>query len=118
MSYCKHCLDYGFQVPLGNRIYPEGEPKPADADQWKQCVDCGTIYPIHELEKKATITDVVETAERPFDSGKDFLGIESRKLRKMQRKQQDDYDYINDEDLKRELRKGSKLLSYSEQIPQ
>jgi hypothetical protein len=29
-----------------------------------------------------------------------------------------DFDYINDPQLKEELRKGSTLLSYSEQIPQ
>jgi hypothetical protein len=117
-SYCKHCLEYGFQVPLQNRIYPEGEPVPADKDQWKQCLDCGSIYAAYELEKESQIKNVVETIDSPFDSGVEFLGVDSRKSSRKKRKQDDDYDYINDEDLKRELKKGSKLLSYSEQIPQ
>ena len=118
-SYCAHCLDYGFKVPLQNRIYPEGEPVPADKDQWRQCVDCGTVYAVYELEKESQIKNVVETIDSPFDSGVDFLGVDRRVLGKKKRKQQvDDYDYINDEDLKRELKKGSKLLSYSEQMPQ
>ena len=33
ISLCKHCLSFGFSVPLRNRIYPEGEPVPPDHDQ-------------------------------------------------------------------------------------
>lgn len=117
-SFCKYCLDYGFQVPLRNRIYPEGEPVPADKDQWRQCHDCGTIYPVYELEKESQLKDIVETTDNPFDSGIEFLGIDSRKSRKKRQREHDDYDYINDEDLKRELRKGHTLLSYSEEMPQ
>jgi hypothetical protein len=118
-SLCKHCLEYGFKVPLQNRIYPEGEPVPADKDQWKQCLDCGTIFAIHEIELESQIKNVVETTDNPFDSGVEFLGVDSRTSRRKKRKQQqDDYDYIQDEDLKRELKKGSTLLSYSEEMPQ
>jgi hypothetical protein len=118
-SYCKHCLQFGFKVPLQNRIYPEGEHVPADKDQWKQCLDCGSIYAVYELEKESQIKNAVEPISSPFDSGVEFLGVDSRASRRKKRKrQQDDYDYINDEDLKRELRKGSTLLSYSEEMPQ
>lgn len=62
---------------------------------------------------------MISTTDNPFDSGVDFLGIDRRVLGKKKRqRKQDDYGYINDEDLKRELRKGSKLLSYSEHQPQ
>jgi hypothetical protein len=121
VSYCAHCLQYGFKVPLQNRIYPEGKPVPADKDQWKMCLDCGNIYAVYELEKESQIKDVAETIQSPFDSVVDFLGIDRRVLGKKSRKrkqQQDDYDYVNDDDLKRELKKGSKLLSYSEEMPQ
>lgn len=118
VRYCKHCLDYGFQVRLKNRIYPEAEPIPADHENWLQCYECGSIVAVHETEKESQIKDVVSTTDNPFDSGKDFLGIDLRKLRKRRQRKQEEYDYINDEDLKSELRKGSKLLSYSEQQPQ
>jgi len=118
-SYCKHCLEYGFKVPLRYRIYPEGEPIPADHDQWRQCHECGLIVPVYELQKESEIKDVVSTVENPFDEGTAFLGVDSRKLSKKKRKDKDmDLDWINDEQLKQELRKGSTLLSYSEQIPQ
>jgi hypothetical protein len=113
-SYCKHCLEYGFKVPLRNRIY-QNEPIPSDHDQWRQCHKCGLIVPIYELEKEASIKDVVETVVHPFDAGKDFLGIDSRKLKK--RTQKDGMDYINDDDLKRELASGqTRLISYTESI--
>ena len=37
ISYCKHCLEYGFQVILQNRIYPDNEPITPDHENWKQC---------------------------------------------------------------------------------
>ena len=116
--YCSHCEQYGFKEKLGPRIYPANEPTPADKDQWKMCGVCGTIYAVYELEKESQIKDVAETIESPFESGSEFLAIDSRKSRKKRMKDKDEYDYIQDEDLKRELRKGHTLLSYSEEMPQ
>jgi hypothetical protein len=51
--------------------------------------------------------------DNPFDIGKSFLGIDSRKLKK--RRQRDRLDYIKNPDLKRELRIGqTQLISYTE----
>jgi hypothetical protein len=97
------------------------EAIPVDHDLFRQCHECGLIVPVYELEKEASIKDVVETVENPFDIAKnEFLGVDSRSARKRKRlkDKQQDFDYINNDDLKRELRKGSTLLSYSEQIPQ
>ena len=119
-SYCKHCEQYGFKSILRNRIYPNIEPIPVDHDQWRQCHECGLIVPIYELQKESEIKDVIETTENPFDSAKDqFLGTDNRtsvggKKARKKRERQKEFDYINDDDLKRELRKGSTLLSYSE----
>lgn len=108
ISYCKHCLEYGFQVILRNRIYPEGEPVPPDHENWKQCHECGLIVPIYELQKESEIKDVVETVDNPFDIGTSFLGVDSRKLRN--RRQRDKLHYINDPDLKSELASGQTHL--------
>ncbi len=80
-SYCKHCLEYNIKVPLKNRIYPNNEPTPVDHENYLQCYECGTIVPVYEIEKEASIKDVVSTTDNPFDSGKDFQGIDSRKAR-------------------------------------
>jgi hypothetical protein len=115
-SYCKHCLEYGFKVPLKNRIY-QNEPIPVDHDQWRQCHECGLIVPVYELQKESEIKDVVETVENPFDIAKnEFLGIDSRasaKKRKTQRDKQKELDDIKDPDLKRELGGAqTHLISY------
>jgi hypothetical protein len=120
ISYCKECLKFGFYVPLRNRIYPNNEPMPVDHDQWKQCHECGSIVPIYELEKEASIKDVVETVDNPFDIGTSFLGIDNRtsvagKNARKKRERQKQLDGIKDPDLKRELASGqTRLISYSE----
>lgn len=80
----------------------------------------GLIVPIYELQKESEIKDVIETTENPFDVAKNqFLGTDSRASAKKRKRLKDkqDFDYINDDDLKMELKKGSTLLSYSEQLP-
>jgi hypothetical protein len=122
-SYCKHCLQFGFKVPLKNRIYPDNEPIPLDHDQWRQCHECGLIVPIYELQKESQIKDVVETIDNPFDIGTSFLGIDKRtsvggKNARKKRERQKQLDDIKDDDLKRELAKGNTLISYIEYQPQ
>lgn len=63
VSYCKDCLDYGFQIPLRNRIYPNDEPVPPDHENWLQCHECGCIVPIYEKKNEAVIKDFVESIE-------------------------------------------------------
>jgi hypothetical protein len=122
-SYCKHCLKFGFIVPLKNRIYPDNEPIPVDHDQWSQCHECGAIVPIYELEKEATIKEVVETVDNPFDIGTSILGIDSRTsigrknaIKKKERQKQ--LEDIKDDEVKRDLAKGNTLISYVENQPQ
>ncbi len=87
ISYCKECLKYGFSVPLKNRIYLN-EPIPPDHESWKMCHECGLIVAVYEIEKEASIKDVVETVDNPFDIAKNsFLGIDSRKARKKNEKE-------------------------------
>ena len=124
ISYCKHCLEYGFQVRLKNRIYPNNEPVPVDHENYLQCHECGLIVPVYELEKEASIKDVIETSDNPFDVAKnEFLGIERRtsasgKNARKKRERQKQLDDIKDDEVKRELAKGNTLISYIEHMPQ
>jgi hypothetical protein len=116
ISYCKHCEKFGFKVPLRNRIYPNNEPIPPDQDQWRQCHECGSLVPIYELEMEPVINDFVETIDNPFDYAKDtMLGVASRTVRRKKR-QKLDFDHIKELDLKKDLKKGYTLLSYSESM--
>jgi hypothetical protein len=121
--YCKSCLEYGYKVRLKNRLYPEGEAIPVDHEQFKQCHDCGLIVPVYELEKEASIKDVVDTVDNPFEQGMSFLGVDKRtsvggKNARKKRERQKQLDDISDDDVKRELAKGHTLLSYTEYQPQ
>jgi hypothetical protein len=115
ISYCKHCLKFGFTVQLKNRIYAHNEPVQVDHDQFLQCHECGTIVPVYEIEKESSIKDVVETTDNPFDIGKSFLGIDSRSARRKMKKKKELFGDISDPDLKRELASGqTQLISYTE----
>lgn len=110
-------------VPLKNRIYPNIEPIPVDHDNFLQCHECGEIVPIYEIEKEATIKDVIEITDNPFDIGKSFLGIDSRtsiggKNARKKRERQKQLDDIKDDDVKKELAKWNTLISYIEHMPQ
>jgi hypothetical protein len=78
------------------------EPIPVDHDQFRQCYECGLIVPVYELQKEASIKDIVETVENPFDIAKnEFLGTDSRSAKKRKRlNNKQDFDYINDDALK------------------
>jgi hypothetical protein len=123
-SYCKHCLSFGFTVPLKNRVYPNNEPIPHDSDQFLQCHECGLIVTIYDLEKEASIKNLVETVDNPFDSVKnEFLGIDSRtsigrKNARKKRERQKQLDDIKDDEVRRQVSKGNTLISYIEHMPQ
>ena len=55
---------------LGNRIYfPDEFGKTAilpDADKWRQCHSCGTIYPIYQVKQEAELTSLTEPRDNPF----------------------------------------------------
>ncbi|RPJ30589.1 MAG: hypothetical protein EHM25_05875 [Nitrosopumilales archaeon] len=89
-----------------------------DHENWLQCHECGLIVPIYEIEKEATIEDVLETIDNPFDNRVSLLGIDTRamsKKKRRQRERQRELDVVNDPDLKRELASGQTiLLSYTE----
>jgi hypothetical protein len=115
---CKNCLKFGFMVQLKNRIYPDNEPILVDHDQWRQCMECGTIVPVYEIEKESSIKEVVETTDSPFDIAKNsFLGVDNRTSigGKNVRKKNEMFADINDPDLKRELASGqTRLISYTQ----
>jgi hypothetical protein len=56
VAYCHRCLEMGnVRSKLGNRIYLPDEfgrtVIPPDADQWRQCHLCGSIYARYEVKQ-------------------------------------------------------------------
>ena len=109
---------------LGNRIYlPDEFGKiviPPDADKWRQCHICGTIYPSYEAKQEADLTSLMEPRDNPFKFGNAQIRTgEPRKFDRTgrtqrKRKLKQDLEQYKEEDIKDALKKGSKLVSYVE----
>jgi len=139
-NFCPKCLKMGLKgadYVLRPRIYDlkPGDVLPNDADRWLQCYVCGTCYPKHDIPQVGSLTTDVETiyskfplvkttedvliSEEPLPPDKDpkkgRRGFnpryeENRGIGEQATQQR----LIKDEELKKELRRGARLLSYSE----
>jgi hypothetical protein len=130
LAYCQRCLEIAnVRSKLGNRIYlPDEFGKiviPPDAEKWRQCHRCGTIYPRYEVKQEAELTSLTEPSDNPFKFG---IGCvmsvgETRKFdrtgkRQQKKKFKQDLSQYKEEDIKDALRKGAKLVSYEEKAPE
>jgi hypothetical protein len=126
-QYCVRCKDmFSVYSLLGPGVIPLDKttgkpmPKPADHDNWLECLGCGTVYGKYEVKQEAQLTSLVEPDTDPFDRDKNV--IESvRERRKydstgktqLKRKRKQNLNNIKDGDLKKELQTpGTELLSY------
>ena len=122
IRFCSRCEEmFGVRARLGPRIMPldetTGKPKskPSEYELWLECRNCGTVYAKHDTKVEAVIEPLVQTKSSPFDKGK-IQGIGHRKKGKRgsnPRLKTTGRDDIKDEGLKRELKDGAQLLSYS-----
>lgn len=89
----------------------------ADKDLWKQCYHCGTLVPTHDIPKEGQLTTDVERITTKFQTQKEDEHYKPpahrRGFNERLSKDKED-DGIKDPELKRELKKGAKLISYSE----
>ncbi len=120
-SNCQYCESLGFYYKLGPRIYPEG-PKPYDSDKWLQCYNCGEITPRVHAKQENEIVPIVDPPDNIHDSGKAVAlstktsqkrqaMIERNKRNKVGYSRSKDYVDV-DLDLRSQLFKGKKLVSY------
>ena len=92
-------------------------PKPADHDNWLECLGCGTEY---EVKQETHLTSLVDPDTDLFDRNTNI--IESvRERRKydgtgktqLKRKRKQELNNVKDADLKKELQTpGTELVSY------
>lgn len=106
-TYCLKCKAVGVYVLLKPRLYLQNEIV-TDDENWRQCYRCGDLvenYNVRHDNNK--LVPFSEPVNNPFDFGvSEIGGVTKRKL---------DYEDEEDiaDDVKRELKKGSILLSYS-----
>jgi hypothetical protein len=124
VSYCNNCLEVGILLPLKHRIYLDDNGnitnRGPDAKNWRQCWKCGVIVGVYEAKQEAELTSLTEPGDNPFKFNKGQVRSgESRKFDRTgktqhRRKFQQDLEQYKEEDIKQALRKGSKLVSYTE----
>jgi hypothetical protein len=116
-TYCQHCLKVNVYSLLKPRLYEKGEMPLSDDENWLQCYRCGKVTERYNLRyDNNRLVPFSEPSDDPFDFGQSSIQIvKGRNLEEEANKRfDDDFDYIKDDNLKNELRKGNILLSYSE----
>ena len=114
--YCDSCKI----GKLGQRVYKEeeligGTILPYDHDQWLQCYHCGAIIPKYDIPQQGQLTTDIEPIKSKFSINQESEHYEPPKHRRgfNERLPKED-DGIRDPDVKQALKKGQKLISYSE----
>ena len=115
IRYCPSCLESGFREILGPKILMVGEEKPADYDQWLQCLACGRIFPIYESSIESKIQDSTQVIDNPFEQGKSIIGLKNvtkgktreTDLQKRIKRMKKEIAVEKDPDIKAELKKGN-----------
>jgi hypothetical protein len=124
VSHCQDCLKVKILSPLRHRIYLDENgnitnPGP-DSNKWKQCWTCGLIVGVYEAKLEVELDTLTEPRDNPFKFKDCHVSTEeSRKFDRTgktqrKRKLKQDVEQYKEEDIKAALRKGSKLVSYTE----
>lgn len=103
---------------LGLRVYKDEEliagQIPYDANQWLQCHHCGLLVPLHDIPKEGQLTTDIERITTKFTTQKESEHYDKPKHRRGFNERLDREEEIKDPELRKELKKGAKLISYSE----
>ncbi len=122
-AFCNYCSDLGFYHKLGPRIYPKDQPLPHDHDLFLQCYNCGRIENRVHAKQQNEITPIVDPPKSIHESNivtvlttrhhkERQAMIERNKRNKVGYSRSKDYVDV-DLDLRSQLGKGKKLVSYS-----
>jgi hypothetical protein len=119
---CPKCSEVGLRFPLKQRVYLPDEFGqtiiPADANLWKQCHHCGYIIAKQDITHKGQLTTDIEKLDSRFQTVGTIATIKDErkgiKRRGQNERERRGTDFIKDADVRKEMRKGAKLISYSE----
>jgi hypothetical protein len=125
IAYCQNCWNVGKISQLKHRIYLDKDGKITtpgpDADNWRQCWNCGEIVGVYEAKTEAELTGLTEPQNSPFEFGRSHTGsVEKRSFDRKDihkirnRRLEQDSSKYKEEDIKAALKKGSKIVSYVE----
>ena len=117
VSLCPQCQEFKIKSMMGPRLYVDEQgnviPPKADAHMWRQCGRCGYILPIYNLKREGRLTSQLTPSTDPFRDKGQPKAI-SPKGRLGQKKKKDEWEFIEDADVRQELRQGAELISFSQ----
>lgn len=105
-KYCPFCEKQGLLYSLGARL----DYELPDAGQWLQCYHCGNTINTASVREQGHLTSSIEKSQ--YADPKQIKAIGKTKTKDRIRRKA--FDYIKDPDVKKEIAKGSKLVSYRE----
>ena len=123
IQFCSTCMAAGNLVKLKERIWLDDKgkrlPDPPDADQFRQCWECGLIVPSREVQRQGTITGIqgVEVLTSPYDSKTVILGDDST-LRNRYKNLKRQKNKHPDPEIQRLIEQGYEVLSYQNYTPE
>ncbi len=108
---------------MKERIYPNGEPRPSDHENWLHCWVCNTIIAKVHAQRQDEIAGIKELDNNIHDyPGKVAIEIMNKKssdrrrnfVKNLNRPDHSKGPEDKDPDLNRMLKSGKRLVSYSE----
>jgi len=118
IKYCPVCERHKVKHILSKRVYNELElifgQLPHDHDKWLQCFYCGNIFLKDNVRQEGKLMTEIEIPKSSMPPGETGEHLPKPKHRRGFNERLQQEPEIKDSELKRELKKGAKLLSYSE----
>lgn len=112
-TYCPNCENKGVR---NNEtiLKPRLDYFYADRSQWLQCYNCGKPISKHDIQKQGQLTTDIEKIDSKFSLQNDSEHYEKPKHQRGFNDRLDQEPEIKDEEVRAALKKGAKLISYSE----
>ena len=122
--YCVHCETFGFPYKeLKPRVYQEHEyingKIPQDSENFLQCYECGTVYPVEHGKQESTIAGFRDVPETIHDSKRlkveHFIKPRSDRTYNNNNRRNSRLEPSElDTDIQQRIDRGAKLISYSD----
>ena len=121
-THCPDCEEKGIHdqsTILGERKYLLDEDVGSDAKEWRQCYLCGhTFHKVHVPPPEPELVSEIDELDNPYEEqSARIVGIDKRKVGKRGKHEQTKINLIKDPELKADIKKGAKLISYTETQP-
>ena len=119
-KYCPVCERYKLRRELHKKVYDLDDPNqcpfgqlPADHDLWLQCYACGSSFDRRNIAQEGSLSTELEIT-KPSIYREDEHLPKPKHRRGFNERLQNQEPEIKDPEVRKELKKGHKLISYSE----